>query len=269
METGLKGKSVIVTGGGSNIGKGIVLAFAKEGAKVAIADIDETQSQKVAAKAKEVGAEAALTIKTDVTRSEDVQRMVGAVLNAFGRIDVLVNNAGIWNTAVFTEETDAEVDKQINVNLKGPINCAKAVLPIMIESQRGRIINIGSEAGRAGDPDKAVYSATKGAIISLTRAVARHVGKYEITVNCVCPHAIGPDNLEEDIGEGSAAYATRGRTVDAATREEIRKKVTQGHALSRTGKPGDIAAAVVFFASDGAGYITGQTLNVNGGDTMS
>ncbi len=269
METGLRGKSVIVTGGGSNIGRGIVLAFARDGAKVAIADIDEPQAQKVAARAKDEGAEAVLVVKTDVGRMEDIQKMVGAVLNEFGRLDVLVNNVGVWGTTSFTEEPEADVDRQIDLNLKSAINVTKTVLPHMIEAHSGRVINIGSEAGRAGDPDRAVYSATKGAIISLTRALAREMGKHEITVNCVCPHVIQPDNPDEEIGEGSGMYAFKGRTIDDAVREEARKKATQGHALNRMGRPADIAAAVVFFASDAASYITGQTLNVNGGDTMN
>ncbi len=272
MDTGLKGKSVIVTGGGSNIGRGIVLAFAREGARIAIVDLDEPQSQKVAARAKELGAEAALAVKTDVTSKSDIQRMVDTVLRQYGGIDVLVNNVGIWNTTPFVEEPDEIVDRQININLKATINCCKAVLPHMIKARGGRIVSIGSEAGRAGDAQRAVYSATKGAVISLTRALAREMGQHDITVNCVCPHGVTPDDFAEELGEGSGLYQYAKQRAaappDAAAETAAMKAMLESHAIRRMGKPADIAAAVVFLASEPAGYITGQTLNVNGGVTM-
>lgn len=162
METGLKGKAIIVTGGGSNIGKGIVLAFAQEGSKIAIADIDEVQSHKVADKAKQLGAEFALVIKTDVTRNDQVEHMVMIVLEKFGKIDVLVNNVGWPSESTLIDKTEEILEKEISLNLRSTINCTKAVLPHMIKAGSGTVVNIGSEAGRSGDPQRVVYSACKG-----------------------------------------------------------------------------------------------------------
>jgi len=268
METGLAGKSVIVTGGGSNVGRGIVLAFAKEGSKIAIADIDEPQGQKVCSKAIELGARAALTIKTDVTSQAEVGRMVRRVLEKFARIDVLVNNVGWHGDGSFIEQVADLDEKQINLNLRSTIYCTRAVLPHMIEQGSGRVVNIGSESGRAGDPERTVYSACKGAVISLTKALARDVGCYGITVNCVSPHAIIPDDPEEGIGQVSQFYSSDGNISQRLASSEIQSKITRGHALKRVGRPADVGAAVVFLASEVAGYITGQTLSVNGGDSM-
>jgi len=265
METGLKSKVVIVTGGASNIGKGIVLAFAKEGSKIVIVDIDEAQSQKVAGKAKQLGAEDTLVVKTDVTRMDEVENMARTVLKKFGKIDVLVNNVGWPAPATFLDESKEMMDKEININLYSTINCSKAVLPHMIEKKNGRIVNIGSEAARAGDPQRPVYSACKGAVISLTKALARAVGSYGIAVNCVCPHVIVPDDAD-DVGEGSMFHGIN--IFQLRTSPEAQQAVISGHALKRVGRPAELAAAVVFLSSEAAGYITGQTLSVNGGDTM-
>ena len=273
METGLKGKTVIVTGGGSNIGKGIVLAFAREGSKMAIVDIDEAQSHKVADKAKQLGAESALVIKTDVTRNDQVENMVRTVLDKFGKIDVLVNNVGWPADGSFMSETEAVLEKEMALNLRSTINCIQAVLPHMIKVNSGTVVNIGSEAGRSGDPQRVVYSACKGGVIALTKAIARDVGRYSITVNCVSPHCIIPEDPENDAGEGSMFHLTKGQhgktVLPLLKSPEARQAATSGHALSRLGKPSDIGAAVVFLSSEAASYITGQTLCVNGGDSMT
>ena len=272
METGLKGKVVIVTGGASNIGKGIVLAFAKEGSKIAIADIDETQSRKVAGKAKELGAESTVVIKTDVTNTDAVENMVKTVLKEFGTIDVLVNNVGWPSDQPFLEETKEILDKEIALNLLSTINCTRAVLPHMIRAGSGSIVNISSEAGRVGDPVRVIYSACKGSVISLTKAIARDVGRHGLRVNCICPHTIMPGNFKEDIGEGSVFHPNKGQYgTDMRTRPEsmdVLQKALANHAIARLGTPSEIAPAVVFLASEAASYITGQSLSVNGGDAM-
>jgi 2-hydroxycyclohexanecarboxyl-CoA dehydrogenase len=265
METGLQSKVVIVTGGASNIGKGIVLAFAKEGSKIVIVDIDEAQSQKVAGKAKQLGAADTLVIKTDVTNLVEVDNMARTVLKKFGNIDVLVNNVGWPAPATFLDESREMLDKEININLYSTINCTKAILPHMREMKHGKIVNISSEAARAGDPQRPVYSACKGAVISLTKALARDMGSYGITVNCVCPHVIIPEN-EDDVGKGSMFHGLN--VLQLHTPSEAQQAATEGHALKRVGRPADLAAAVVFLSSEAASYITGQTLSVNGGDTM-
>ena len=273
METGLKGKVVIVTGGASNIGKGIVLAFAREGSKIAIVDLDEAQGQKVAVKAKQLGAEGTLVVKTDVTNTDAVENMAKAVIKEFGTIDVLVNNVGWPSDKPLLEETKEILDKEIALNLRSTIYCTRAVLPPMIKAGSGSIVNISSEAGRVGDPARVIYSTCKGGVISLTKAVARDVGQHGITVNCICPHTIMPGDFKEDIGEGSIFHPTKGQYgTNMRARPEsmdVLQKALANHAIARMGVPSDIAPAVVFLASEGASYITGQTLSINGGDTMS
>lgn len=157
------------------------------------------------------------------------------------------------------------MEKEISLNLLSTINCTRAVLPNMIQRNSGRVINIGSEAGRAGDPAHAVYSACKGGVIALTKAVARDVGRYDITVNCVCPHVVRPED-SSDVGEGSLFH---GRKITAIPQDaQTQHPLLAGHALRRAGRPADIGATVVFLASEAAGYITGQPISVNGGDTM-
>jgi len=271
METGLAGKTVIVTGGGSNIGRGIVLAFAEEGSNIVIADKDEAQARRTAAKARELGAQSTLVIGVDVTREGEVEAMVGAVLEKFSKIDVVVNNVGQPSDIPFTEETKETLDKSMDVNLRSTINCAKAILPHMIKQGSGKVVNIGSEAGRKGDPERAVYSACKGAVIALTKAIARDVGSYGVTVNCVCPHRITPQDLEQQTGEGSVFHPEKGQYKMMAPlvgTPELEKMLTEPLSVKRLGRPEDIGYAVVFLASDRAGYITGQTFSVNGGAYM-
>ena len=271
METGLREKTVIVTGGGSNIGRGIVLAFAREGSNIVIADKDEAQAHRTAMKAMEMGAGDTLVIGADVTCEAEVEAMMGRVLEKFGKIEVLVNNVGWPSNAAFLEEFRETLDKEIDLNFRSTIICTKAVIPCMIRGGGGRVVNIGSEAGRTGDPERAVYSACKGAVIALTKAIARDVGRHLITVNCVCPHAIMPENLYEDVGEGSMFHPEKGHHKGLASilgTSGLREYLTKGHALPQMGKPEDIGHAVVFLASDAARFITGQTLSVNGGDYM-
>ena len=277
METGLAGKVVIVTGGASNIGRGIVLAFAREGAKIAIADIDEEQGKKTAARALELGAAEVSVVKADVTREAEADAMVGRVLKEFGRIDVLVSNLGRPSIGSFLEQPSNVVEQQIDLNLRSTIRCAKAVLPHMVERGSGRVVNIGSEAGRSGDPHRVVYSACKGGVIALTKALAREVGSHGITVNCVCPHKILPENPLEELGEGSMFHLEKGQygramkplfNLPKSQRLEAEKNMAEGNVLERMGRPSDIGPAVVFLASEAASYITGQTLSVNGGDAM-
>ena len=211
METGLAGKVVIVTGGGSNIGRGIVLAFAREGARIAIADMDEEQGRKTAARALELGAAAASIVQTDVVVEEEVEAMVKKVIDEYGGIDVLVNNVGRPADGSFLEQPSDVVGSQIDINLRSTINCSRAVLPHMVERGDGRVINISSEAGRSGDPHRVVYSACKGGVIALTKAMAREASPHGVTVNCVCPHMVLPANPVGDAGEGSMFHLEKGQ----------------------------------------------------------
>lgn len=262
MDLGLAGKTVIVTGGGSNIGRGIVLAFAGEGANIVNADLDEKQAQKTVDDAKALGGHA-VPVKTDVTDWDSVQAMVKKTLDTFGGIDVLVNNVGWSNQVPFVGKPDDEIEKEISLNYWSVINCTRAVADHMVERKYGKIVNISSDAGRAGVPKGVTYSGTKGAVIALSKALARELGRYGININTVCPGWIVPEK-EEDAGEGSFWHK---RVLDSYSPEYLQKQVA-GCAIRRLGSPRDIANMVVFLASDCASYITGQTISVDGGLVM-
>ena len=263
MDLGLAGKTVIVTGGASNIGRAIALGFAREGSNVVIADIDEGQAQKVASQANGAGGGGrTVVVRTDVTDHQDVEAMVGQASDQFGRIDVLVNNVGWVLDRLFLDQPRAEWEKEVNVNLWSVINCMRAVLPQMAENGYGRVVSISSEAGRMGEFREAVYSACKAGIIGLTKSLAREVGRYGITLNVVCP-ALTVPRSEEEISEQSIWKA--GLQVFT---EEAQEKAKRLYALRRLGTAEDTANAVVFLASDAASFITGQTLSVSGGYTM-
>ncbi|MFN3975147.1 MAG: SDR family NAD(P)-dependent oxidoreductase [Dehalococcoidia bacterium] len=263
MDLGLKGKSVIVTGGGSNIGRAIVLAFAREGARIAIAEIDEAQAHKVAQEVARMGTGAtALVVKTDVTDYAQVESMVDRVLQEHGAIDVLVNNVGWTIDRLFLEKPREEWEKEVKINLWGVINCCRAVLPHMVERQKGAIVSISSDAGRMGEYREAVYGACKAGVIALMKALAREVGRYNIRLNAVCPGLTVPRS-DEEIGETSMWKQQR-----AIFTEDVMERAKRNYVLRRLGTAQEVANAVVFLASDAASFITGQTLSVSGGYTM-
>jgi 2-hydroxycyclohexanecarboxyl-CoA dehydrogenase len=249
----LAGKVALVTGGGRGIGEGIAEALNAAGAAVAIADLD---GQRATAVAERVGAEVeapVLGLSMDVADSASVRDGVAQVTDLLGPVDVLVNNAGVDRIGPFVDSSEDSWDLLLAVNLKGPILCARAVLDGMLERRRGRIINIGSDAGRVGSSGEVVYSATKGGIIAFTKALAREVAAAGITVNCVCP---GPTDT-----------ALLGQLAEVS--QKLYDSLARSIPLKRIGQPSDIAPAVAFLASDDAAYITGQTLSVSGGLTMS
>ena len=198
MELNLAGKSVVVTGGGSNIGRAITLAFARERSHVTIAEIDEGQGKKVAAAATSAGAASAAVVRTDVTKWESVQAMVKGVEARLGRVDVLVNNVGWTMDRLFVEKTREEWEKEIQLNLWGMINCTRAVLDGMIARKSGAIVSLGSDAGRIGEFREGVYAACKAGVIALSKSLAREVGRYNIRLNVVCPGMTMPES-DEDI----------------------------------------------------------------------
>ena len=264
MQLNLAGKSVIVTGGGSNIGRAISLAFAQEGVHLTLAEIDEGQGQKVATEAGKQGAASATVVATDVTKWESVVAMVRDVEGRLGRVDVLVNNVGWTYDRLFVEKERAEWQKEIQLNLWGMINCTRAVLDAMIARKAGAIVSLGSDAGRMGEFREAVYGACKAGVIALSKSVAREVGRHGIRLNVVCPGMTMPAS-EEDFGALSMWAAEANRAWSAP---EMQARIAKAYPLRRIGKPEDVAGAVVFLASDAAGFITGQTLSVSGGYTM-
>ncbi len=263
MDLGLKGKSVIVTGGGSNIGRAISLAFAREGADVTIAEIEEAQGKKVASEAQAFGGTATV-VATDVTRWESVHAMVKAVEARAGRVDVLVNNVGWTRDALFVEKAREEWEREIQINLWGMINCTRAVLDGMIARKSGAVISIGSDAGRMGEFREGVYGACKAGVIALSKTLAREVGRHGIRLNVVCPGMTMPTSDEET----SARSMWRADENRAWMNDEMKARIAKAYPLRRVAKPEDVTGAVLFLASDAAGFITGQTLSVSGGYTM-
>jgi 2-hydroxycyclohexanecarboxyl-CoA dehydrogenase len=262
MDLGLAGKTVIVTGGGSNIGRSICHNFAKEAVKLVIADLDETQGNKVEKEVKALGAEV-IFVKTDVSNHVQVEEMVRKTIDQFGQLDILINNVG-WNVdQLFMEETREKWEKIVAINFWGHLNCTRAVLDHMIKRKKGVIVNIGSDAGRMGEFREAVYSACKGGMIAFTKAIAREVGKFGIRVNVVCPGLTIPES-EDHIGRHSL-WAGDMMKIFAP---EAQARAAKAYPLRKLGKPDEIAQTVLFMASDCASHITGQTLSVSGGYTM-
>ena len=264
MELNLAGKSVVVTGGGSNIGRAITLAFARERSHVTIAEIDAVQGKKVCTEASSAGAASVAVAATDVTKWESVQAMVREVEARVGRVDVLVNNVGWTMDRLFVEKKREEWEKEIQLNLWGMINCTRAVLDGMIAKKSGAIVSLGSDAGRMGEFREGVYAACKAGVIALSKSIAREVGRYNVRLNVVCPGMTMPESDEEISGLSMwAADVNRQWRTD-----EMKARFAKAYPLRRVGRPEDVASAVVFLASDAAGFVTGQTLSVSGGYTM-
>lgn len=244
----LKDKVVVVTGAASGIGKAIATACVAEGARVVVTDLAADAAQ---ATADEIGAAAGHAM--DVAENAAVVAAIGLIREKLGRIDVLVNNAG-WDIGKpFLDTTPDFWAKVIGINYVGVLNTCHAVLPVMVEQGGGSIVNLGSDAGRVGSSGEAVYSGAKGAVIAFSKAIARETARHGVNVNVVCP---GPTD--------TALFASMG-----GDNPKLREALTKAIPFRRLGQPSDIANAVVFFASAEASFVTGQTLSVSGGLTMS
>ena len=228
----------LVTGGARGIGRAIALALAADGRRVAVADLLEAD------------VEGALAVRLDVTDAASVARAVRDVEAALGPVDILVNNAGWDEMRPFLETDEPFWDRVLDINLKGGLRMIKATAPGMVERGWGRVVNIGSDAGRVGSSLESVYSAAKGGVIAFTKTLARELARTGVTANTVCPGPTRTPMLAE----------MEPRLVEALERAVP---------MRRLGEPDDVAAAVAFFASERAGYITGQTLSVSGGLTMA
>ena len=242
----LQGRVALVTGAGRGIGAAIATAASEAGAAVAVLDLDGAAAAATAASlpTKAIG------VAADITDSAAVAAAVADAVDALGPIDVLVNNAGWDKIEPFLDNDESDWDKILNINLKGPIIVTRAVVDQMIERQAGAIVNIASDAGRVGSSGEAVYSAAKGGVIAFSKTMARELARYGIRVNCVCP---GPTD--------TALLAT----MD----DKLRAGLERAIPMRRVAQPSEIAPAVVFLASEAAGYVTGQTLSVSGGLTMA
>lgn len=245
----LQDNVAIVTGAGQGIGRAIAEQLAAEGATVVVTDVHEPAAKATA----DTLGNGSIGIRTDVTARDSVAEMVRTVRERFERIDVLVNNAGWDKGAPFVESDPADWDTAIRINLYGVLHTCHEILPIMAEQGHGKVVNIGSDSGRVGSSGEAVYSAAKGGVIAFTKTIAREMARSQVNVNCVSP---GPTDtaLFESVTAGNP---------------KLREGLTKAIPFRRLGQPSDLANAVVFLASDQAGYITGQTLSVSGGLTMS
>jgi NAD(P)-dependent dehydrogenase (short-subunit alcohol dehydrogenase family) len=263
MDLDLKGKSVVITGGASNIGRAIVLAFASEGAHITIGDVDETQALKTAEFAMTLGAASTQVVKTDVTQLDQVQAMFKAAQDKHGAVDVLVNNVG-WDSLMFFTQTTPEFwRKVIDINFVGVLNCTKTALDLMVPRKEGAIISISSDASRQGEAREAIYGGVKAAINNFMKTVARENGRFGIRCNVVCPGVTIPQAAEE-VG-GSSMWTNAGANFSP---EEV-AKIANTLPLRKVGRPQDVAHSVVFLASKRvAGHVTGQVLSVSGGYTM-
>ncbi len=258
MDLELGDKRVIISGGASNIGRALTLGFAQEGARVCIADVDQRQAETVAA----LDPERILVHQTDVTNPSSVHAVIEATLDAFGGIDILVNCAGWTVDRLFVDKPREEWEKEIAIDIWGFINMTRAVLDHMIERRYGRIVSIGSDAGRIGEWREAVYSGTKASVVAMSKAIAREVGRHGITLNVVCPGFV--PGRPETSGENSIWRGEQGAQFE----EETLAKVAKSYPLRRLGTPEDVLPIVLLLASDRASYVTGQTWSVNGGYTM-
>jgi NAD(P)-dependent dehydrogenase (short-subunit alcohol dehydrogenase family) len=246
----LKDRVAIITGAGRGIGRAIALGLSRDGASVVVSDINLAMAQSVAAEIAASGGQS-LALETDVSAEPDALHLAIATLARFAKIDILVNNAGILATGPLLETTVEVWERTHAVNLKGVFLCTKAVLPAMMAQRSGRIINIASVAGKRGGGffGNTCYSSSKGGVIAFTKGAAREAGPYNITVNAVTPAMI-----ETDMISG----------MPADKRESLLRTIP----LGRTGSVEDVAAAVCFLASDGAGFMTGEIMDVDGGLMM-
>ncbi len=248
MITGLKGKIAIVTGSARGIGLAIATVLADCGASVVVSDVNQEMAEQEAAKLVANGKQA-IAVAANVASAEDVKGLVATTLSNLGRVDILVNNAGITRDGLLMRMKEEDWDAVMSVNLKGVFHCIKAVLPSMAKQRSGKIVNVSSIAGAMGNAGQANYSASKAAIIGLTKTVAREYASRGITVNAVAPGFIDT-------------------AMTAPLSSDVREALLKEIPLARLGEPEDIANTVAFLASDQADYITGQVLHVNGGMYM-
>lgn len=266
MELGLHKKTAIVTGGASTIGKAIAEGFAIENANVVVADVDKKQAMRVVKALNNMGDGEAIFIDTDVTDAVQVERMAAETLERFGQIDILINNAGWTANDLFLNKPVSDFEKEIAINLWGPINCIRSVAPAMIERSYGKIITIGSDAGRVGEYQEAVYSACKGGVNMLSKALAREFGKHNLNINVVSPGLTLPEN-PDDAGEDSLWHKDSHQS-QIFQNEDVLKKVVRRYPLRRAAVPNDIVPIVLLLASDKSSYTTGQVISVSGGYAM-
>jgi len=244
----LEGKVALITGGARGIGREIAMTMAKEGADIVIWDVNASDAANTCSEIESLGRKT-LSEQVDVTDFEAVEAAVNKILDKYGKLDILVNNAGITKDNLLLRMSQQEWDAVLNVNLKGTFNCTKAVFRAMSKQRSGRIINIASIIGIIGNYGQANYAASKAGIIALTKTSARELAARNVTVNAIAPGFIQTD-------------------MTAKLAQDVRAKMLEAIPMAKLGTPKDVANACLFLASNEAGYITGQTIVVDGGMVM-
>jgi NAD(P)-dependent dehydrogenase (short-subunit alcohol dehydrogenase family) len=245
----LENKVVLITGGGSGIGRATALLFSKEGAKICISDLDSAKGKETAKLIKKQGGDA-FFVKADVSKAEHAQKMVEKTIGNYRRLDILFNNAGISADLSILDTREEDWDRIVGINLKGVFLGCKYALPHMIRRKNGNIINMSSVSGLVGSQNLAAYCASKGGVLMLTRAMACDLGPYGIRVNCICPSHIRTPMVEGFLNELPTSKV---------------KSVASRYPLRRFGKPEEIANVALFLASEDSSFITGSAVVADGG----
>jgi len=245
----LKGKTAVVTGGSRGIGRSIALELAAKGANVVVNYTSRCEAAlSVVREIEELGV-SGMAVKADVSKAKEVENLVNEVLNKFGSIDILINNAGITRDNLIIRMTEQEFDEVININLKGAFICTKSVSRVMIKQKSGKIINVSSVVGIIGNSGQSNYAAAKAGLIGFTKSMAKELARRGINVNAVAPGFIQTD-------------------MTSVLSDKVKEELIESIPLKRIGKPEDVAKAVLFLASEYSDYITGQVIHIDGGMVM-
>ncbi len=247
-ELSLEGRVALITGGARGIGREIALLFAKEGADIALCDVNLEQAEQTAKEIRDSGREC-IAFKTDVTDLKQVQDMVDKILDKFKKLDILINNAGITKDNLILRMSEEDWDKVISVNLKGCFICTKAASRVMLKQRFGKIINLASIIGIMGNAGQANYSASKAGIIGLTKSIAKELAPRGVSVNAIAPGFIKTEMTDR-------------------LPEDIQKRMLSAIPLARFGTPKDVANLALFLSSESSSYITGQAIQIDGGMLM-
>jgi cyclopentanol dehydrogenase len=256
MSKQLSGKVVLITGAAVGIGRSTALLLADQGASLVVADVNEKMGEQTVREASNRGSDA-IFVKADISNTADISRLVSEALGRFGKIDALINNAGTVLIADMEDTEEKEFDRVVEVNYKGAFFCSKAIIPVMKKQGGGVIVNIASVSAHIGQPKHVAYAGTKGAVLSMTRAMAVELAPYNIRVNSVSPGAVDTPMLRSDMERQSKV---RGLPL-----EEVRKEFSSESLMNRISDPEEIASVVAFLCSDKSSYMTGADVLVDGG----